>query len=403
LLLVGGLLSLAARAEVLVLSRHSGEILEGQDAPLPVSAEARALLGVLGSSDSAPTVRALAEAARVKAAALGVATVEARGPGWRVDLDQDRVVFREGPDLDRALPPRSRAAEASEVQVFGLVGAERVQVQCPGTAMRIVSGVAERVTSEPRTLARALGQGLLLCTGGSWEVRVAGSAPRPYAGIFLWSPAPDRLPEPGATPREARARRGSDVLFRTTLAAYVAGVVNAEDARLTGEARLALAQVVAHDAGVPRHPGRPLCDTTHCQAFLGTAIPGPEEMRALSLPPLPSDRWLPYSRGGAEPWTVRRTSGQVQAVLRNVRGVRRAGAQLEVTTAEGVHLVDCEPVRAALRLPRCPSEVALAGSQVVFRGTGRGHGLGLDVEAARRSGLPATVLLERAYGLRGAE
>jgi hypothetical protein len=402
-LFVGGFLSFAARAGVLVLSRHSGEILEGQDAPMPVSAEARALLSVLGSSDSAPTARTLADAARVKASALGVPTVEARGPSWRINVDEDRVAVRDGPDLDRPLNPRSRGAEATEVQVFGLVGPERVLVQCPEVALRIAGGVAERLTTGSQPLAKALGRGMLLCTGGPWAVRVAGSAARPYAGIFLWSPAPDRLPEPGATAREARARRGSDIIFRTTLGAYVAGVVNAEDVRLKGEARLALAQVVAHDARVPRHPTRPICDTTHCQAFLGTAVPRPEELRALSLPPLPTDRWLPYSRGGTEPWTVRRTLGQVQAVLGDVRGVTRVGGRLQSSSAEGVQLRDCEPVRAALRLPGCPSEVALEASQVVFRGTGRGHGLGLDVEAARRSGLPAAVLLERAYGLRVAE
>jgi hypothetical protein len=392
-----------AQAGVLVLSRHSGEILDGRDAPLPVSAGARELLGVLGSSDSAPTARALAEGARVKAVTLGGPTVEARGPGWRITVDEDRVVVRDGPDLDRALSPSSRATEATEVQVFGLVGPERVRVHCPGVALRVAGGVAERLTPESRQLASALGQGMLLCTGGPWAVRVAGSAARPYAGIFLWSPAPDRLPEPGATPREVRARRGSDVVFRTSLAGYVAGVVNAEDARLTGEARLALARVVAHDTRIARHPGRPLCDTTHCQAFLGTATPRREEMRALSLPPLSTDRWLPYSRGGIQAWTARRTLGEVQAVLGDVRGLSRVDGQLRVIAAEGIHLHDCEPVRAALRLPSCPSEAALNRSQFLFRGAGRGHGLGLDVEAARRSGLPAAVLLERAYGLRVVE
>jgi hypothetical protein len=397
------LLSSLAQGRVLVLSRHSGEILEGQDAPMTASGEARALLAVLEAPEVPLTARTLAEAARVKATALGGPSVEASGPGWRVDVDQDRVVVREGLDLDRAPPARSRAAEATEVQVFGLVGPERVQVQCPGIAVRISGRMAERVRPETQPLGKALGHGLLLCTGGPWTIRVAGSAARPYAGILLWSPAPDRLPEPGATAREVRARRGSDVVFRTTLAAYVAGVVNAEDARLTGEARLALAQVVAHDARVPRHPGRPLCDTTHCQAFLGTASPRAEELRALSLPPLPTDRWLPYSRGGSEPWTVRRTQGEVQAVLGEARAISRAGGQLRLVAPDGVHNRDCEPARAALQLPGCPTEVVLEGSQVVFRGAGRGHGLGLEVEAARRSGLPAAVLLERAYGLHVAE
>jgi hypothetical protein len=239
---------------------------------------------------------------------------------------------------------------------------------------------------------------MALCTDGPWTVRVGGSAARPYAGVFVWSPAPDRLPESGSTARQARARRGSDVVFRTTLADYVAGVINAEDARLAGEARVALAQVIAHDARVSRHPGRPVCDTTHCQAFLGTVTPHPEELQALSLPPLPTDRWLPYSRGGSEAWTVPRPLGEVQAVLGDVRGLTGAGGQLRVVAAEGVQLRDCEPVRAALRLPACPTSAVMESGQMIFRGTGRGHGLGLDVEAARRSGLPAATLLQRAYG-----
>jgi len=397
------MLAPAAQAGVLVLSRHSGEILEGQDATLGPSAETYALSRILEVPEEALTTRTLAEAARVKATALGVQALEIRGPGWRLDVDRDRVLVRNGADLEGALTPSPRAVEAAEVQVFGLVGPERVQVECPGVAVRIANGVAELQESGSQLLARALGKGMLLCTGGPWSVRVGSSPARPYAGVFLWSPAPDRLPEAGSTPRQARARRGSEVVFRTTLAAYVAGVVNAEDARLAGEARVALAQVIAHDARVPRHPGRPLCDTTHCQAFLGTATPRPEELRALSLPPLPTDRWLPYSRGGSEPWTVRRTQGEVQAVLGEARAISRAGGQLRLVAPDGVHHRDCEPARAALQLPGCPTEVVLEGSQVVFRGAGRGHGLGLDVEAARRSALPAPVLLERAYGLHVAE
>ena len=51
----------------------------------------------------------------------------------------------------------------------------------------------------------------------------------------------------------------------------------AEDATISGEARLALGRVIAHNAREPRHGVRPLCDTTHCQAFLGTAAPRDED------------------------------------------------------------------------------------------------------------------------------
>ena len=166
-----------------------------------------------------------------------------------------------------------------------------------------------------------------------------------------------------------------------------------------GEAGLALAQVIAHDARVERHPGRPLCDTTHCQAFLGTAPPTPEVNRALALPELPTGRWLPYSRGGDEPWEVRRSSAEVRAALGDVERFGGSGRILEVVRSNGVERVPCEPVRAALRLPSCPTEGVVEGETVRIRGRGRGHGLGLTVEAARTSGLSAAALLQRAYGL----
>ncbi|HEY1905932.1 MAG TPA: SpoIID/LytB domain-containing protein, partial [Myxococcaceae bacterium] len=226
-----------------------------------------------------------------------------------------------------------------------------------------------------------------------------GSKARPYAGVFSFRPLPDRPPERGATPREARARRGSEVIFRTTLSSYVAGVLAAERAGLTGEPAVALAQVIAHDARVERHPGRPLCDTTHCQAFLGTATPTAEVRRALELPELPTDRWLPYFRGGDEAWEVRRPTAEVRATLGEVQRLGGDGRTVEVTRPSGVERVPCERVRAALRLQGCPTDGVVEGETVRLRGRGRGHGLGLDVEAARRSGLPADELLRRAYGL----
>ncbi|HET6981029.1 MAG TPA: hypothetical protein VFI53_02755 [Myxococcaceae bacterium] len=365
---------------LLVLSRHSGEVLAGDDFPIHA----------LGASGA----RALADLVRIQTAA-------GRSPPWSAaDLvarvDEDRVIIGE---LRATVPPRARADSAAEVQVFGLVGADRVSLRCPGRAARIQAEQLEELPSDWQTLRDALGTGTILCAGGPWEVRVADGNPRPYAGIFSFRPLPDRPPEPGTTAREARARRGSEVIFRTTLASYVSGVLAAEDASLTGEPAVALAEVIAHDARVQRHRGRPNCDTTHCQAFLGTAAPTVEVTRALELPELRTVRWLPYFRGGVERWEVRRSRAEVAAALGNATRISGDGRTIEVTRAAGVERLPCEPARASLRLPGCPTEAIFEGETVRLRGRGRGHGLGLDVEAARRSGLPADELLRRAYGL----
>jgi hypothetical protein len=365
---------------LLALSRHSGEVLAGEDFPVHALEARRA--------------KELAEGARIQATAGRAPTRSSAD--LVVHVDEDRVIVN---DPRTATPPRVRAESAAEVQVFGLVGSDRVRVQCAGRAARVSGGAVEELPSGWHTLRDALETGTILCTGGPWQVRVAGSQPRPYAGVFSFRPQPERTPEAGSTPREARARRGSEVIFRTTLSAYVSGVIAAERAGLRGEAAVALAQVIAHDARVERHPGRPLCDTTHCQAFLGTAPSTPEVRRALALPELPTTRWLPYFRGGTEPWEVRRPAAQVRAVLGDAQRFGGDGRVLEVVRSTGVERLDCEPIRAALRLPSCPTEGLPEGETVRIRGRGRGHGLGLDVEAARTSGLSAAELLRRAYGL----
>ncbi len=365
---------------MLVLSRHSGEVLAGEDFPVHTL--------------EAPGARALADLVRIESVA-GRATPRSAAD-LVVRVDEDRVIVN---DPRASVPPLARGDSAAEVQVFGLVGAERVSIRCAGRAVRVAGGEVAELPSGWQTLRNALGTGAIACTGGPWEVRVAGSRSRPYAGVFSFRPLPDRPPEAGTTPRQARARRGSEVIFRTTLASYVSGVLAAEHAALTGEPAVALAQVIAHDARVERHPGRPLCDTTHCQVFLGTAATTEEVRRALALPGLPTTRWLPYFRGGDEPWEVRRSRAEVRAVLGEATGLSGDGRTVEVTRGGGVERLPCEPVRAALRLQGCPTEGLFEGEAVRLRGRGRGHGLGLDVEAAWRSGLTADELLRRAYGL----
>lgn len=373
--------TLSEGTELCVVSRHSGELIAGDDFAVDASSGAR-------------RARELAEAVRVEAEA-GKGARRA-GVDLQLEVDDDRVVVR-GPKA--TAPARARAESAVEVQVFGLVGPDRVSVLCRGRAARVGGGQVEELPPGWQMLRAALGTGAILCTGGAWQVRVAGSQPRPYAGIFSFRPLPDRPPEAGSTRREARARRGSEVIFRTTLSAYVSGVLAAEHAGLGGEAAVALAQVIAHDARVERHPGRPLCDTTHCQAFLGTVPDTPEVRRALELPELPTTRWLPYSRGGTEPWEVRQPAAEVRAALGDAQRFGGDGRVLEVVRSTGVERIPCEPVRASLRLPSCPTEGVFEGETVRIRGRGRGHGLGLDVDAARSSGLTAPELLRRAYGL----
>jgi hypothetical protein len=343
--------------------------------------------------------------------------------GWIVAVDEDvvAVVMRPGkmPRSFAAEVPKVLARvrqrpglEAARVQVLGLASASEVEAGCRGAGFAVEQGVPRAAPQGFSRMRELVAKGPAVCLGSPWRVRVPGlpSEGRDYAGSFTWSSPPPYRPPPGVptTERERSARRGSDFIFRTTRLQYTAGVVAAEDAASKGEPRIALARVVAHNErhAESRHGGRPICDTTHCQAFLGTVRVQPEEEKALALPPLKWNQWLLFSQGGQEPWREVRPRGQVEALLgQGVAALRFAAGRVSYIRAqqEGAATFDtteslpCEVLRSALKLPSCPRTASFDGANLIFEGRGRGHGEGMDVEAAKASGLRSDEILERAY------
>ena len=347
--------------------------------------------------------------------------------GWIVAVDADliAVVMRPGKmprgfagEVPRVLARvRERAGlDAARVQVLGLASSSEVEAGCRGAGFAVEQGVPRPAPQGFSRLKDLVARGPAVCLGSPWRVRVPGlpSEGRDYAGVFTWSTPPPYRPPPGVptTERQRSARRGSDFLFRTTRLQYTAGVVAAEDASLKGEPRVALARVVAHNErhAQSRHTGRPICDTTHCQAFLGTVRVQPEEHKALALPPLRWKEWLLFSQGGQEPWREVRPRAHVESLLGQglaalrfeagrvsfIRAEQEGGATFDTTESR-----PCEVLRSALKLPACPRTASFDGADIVFEGRGRGHGEGLDVEAAKASGLRSEEILERAYGTTG--
>ena len=387
-------------------------------------AEARPdLMDVLSRNAREGTLAGAEGAAGLEGVAVKTGTVldAAAAPrqGWIVAVDADLVVV-----VARAgRAPRSFAAEAAgavararspgrqaaRVQLFGLVGAGAVRGRCDGVGVSLEAGGPALLPREPVGLLALARGGPLLCAGGAWLISLpGGAAPRPYAGALRHDPAPEPAgaADEEATAREQRARRGSDLILTTTRLAYAAGVVAAEDASLRGEPRVALARVADANVAHSRHPGRPVCDTTHCQAFLGTAPDRAEDRQALQQP-LRATAWLAFSRGGAERWREARSLEAVRRLLgEGARDLAFGGGQVTfaATAADGAHRweerrsLPCERLRGPLKLPACPERASPEGETLVFSGRGQGHGEGLDVEWARRSGRPAAEILRQAYG-----
>jgi hypothetical protein len=385
-------------------------------------AEARPdLLDILSRSSREGTLSGLDASRALQGVAAKTGTVldaEANPRlGWIVAVDRDLVVVmaRAGrtprtfagalaTTLQRAQEP---GRESARVQVYGLVDTAEARGRCTGRGFVLTAGGPTPFPDGEAPLLGRAREGPLVCTGGPWMVRLpGGTETRSYAGVFFHDAAPMVASTPGTTRREQNARRGSDLVFRTSRMAYAAGVVTAEDAAATGEGRIALARVADSNGSHSRHLGRPVCDTTHCQAFLGTEVPKREDRRALARP-LKADRWLPFSRGGTAPWRETRAEQAVQAALGpGARSLQFGSGRVSFVTSstdgterwEERRDLPCEMLRGPLKLQSCPERAEASGGMVVFEGRGQGHGEGLDVEWAKRSGLTAEEIVARAYG-----
>ena len=390
-------------------------------------AEARPdVVGVLGDNAARGTLAELPASKALAGVATKTGTVRdaASRPrfGWIAAVDADVVLvavrpgkmprhFVEEVPATLARVRRQAGLEAARVQVLGLVSSRDVEARCAGAGFAVEDGAPRAASAEWTRLEGLVSRGAAVCLGAPWRVRFPSLAEegRDYAGVFIGSPPPVYRPPPDVptSPSALKARRGSDFVFRTTRLQYTAGVVAAEDVLLKGEARVALARVIAHNEQHSRHPGRPVCDTTHCQAFRGTVRVQREEAKAVGLAPLKWNEWLLFSQGGEEPWKEVRPRAEVETLLgRILVGLQfengRARYLLTRTedgsTFESSHSVPCELVRSGLKLPSCPRTAVFDGPGVVFEGRGRGHGEGLDVEAAKASGLKNDAILEEAYG-----
>jgi len=351
--------------------------------------------------------------------------------GWLVVATDDVIIVRAkpgvggaalGPDVEAMRAAhRGRHLTPASVQVFGLVVPEAVEVECYGTALSITPGAPPVVLSTPLRLSSLSTHARIGCEA-PWVVHVnaPGAAPgsRRYDGVFTWRPVETVGPvDPLASPRQQRARRGSDIIFTTTRGQYVQGVLVAEDAQIRGEAKRALARVIDHDVdhGAERHPSergdRPVCDTTHCQTFLGTKDEVDVDVVAAVEAPLKATGrrgWLPYSQGGNAPWREIRSLAQVRAAVGAFRHIWVNDGQVAllrgITDKDGfgdiVDTFSCEAVRNRLKLPSCPSSVRLDNDVAVFEGRGAGHSLGLDIEKAKAkasAGAGADAILDEAY------
>ncbi len=377
--------------------------------------EALAALTSRGTLRDAPGTDALGDAA---AKTGTVRDEQSRAQlGWLVAVSASLVVVRArsgvagrdlaadvAADLARYTRPQDAIAR---VQTFGLVDPHLVQVRCDGLGFLL--GRSPRALDGSMDVEVATRIGTLACVNGAFAATVA-DAPheRPYAGVFRWRCPPPTRAAAGVSERQRRAREGSCVVFETRAARYTTGVLAAEDANITGAARVALGQVIAHNLthADERHGGRPVCDTTHCQVFLGTAPNARDDDSLLFTPALLSrGAWHAFSAGGTDAWSITRPRAGLSTQLGRFSRLYVDGIDLVAIVDDAgsdvTQRVSCERLRALMVLPACPTQVSWTSVDITVRGVGRGHGLGLDVTRAKSeaaTGATALEILRDAYG-----
>lgn len=393
-------------------------------------AEARPdLIAVMRRNGKEGTLAKLPESDRLSLLGTKTGTVRdgASRPlaGWLVGVMDDFVIVqvvpgrapRQFPAEFLQLVERAKklpARDGVEVQVFSLLTPSQIDVRCDRAGFALSESGPVVLTNEWSRLADVLTKGKLVCLTAPFDVRIPKTTEgRPYAGVFRRDMPAPYVPPKGmtVTEKERRARTGSEAIFRTTRLLYVTGVLASEDASILGEARAALARAISHNVDSrERHGSRPICDTTHCQVFQSTSRSSETDAVTLLREPIKKPGWLPFSRGGDEPWTMSRPRKDVEKALgvslSVVTRLESRGGLLRVVrtiTDEGAPYEDieesmCEELRGPLKLPSCPTGATWSNTTVEFTGLGKGHGMGLDVEAARKSGLDQDAILKGAYG-----
>ncbi len=348
--------------------------------------------------------------------------------GWMVAVDTDWVLVmaqknRQPRDFvvefsRTIIRARNQSgARAAKVQVFALAEGS-IYARCPGNGVLIKSDTPVLIKKEKHLLNSLLKEGPIICMGSPWKIKLSHEKKeREYAGIFSKSPFLTKMRKKyadGAQGKALLARRGSETIFRTTMRRYAAGVLAAEDSQIVGEPRAALLRIVAQNHDHSRHWPRPVCDTTHCQVFHGTASPRAGDANALEIPISHKKGWIPFSKGGNQPWIKTRSRASVEKIL----NLGKRGQLVSLAFYQGKVIFrwtefsrmepyeeeahcSCEFFRSALKLPSCPSTGSIGKQDIDFRGTGAGHGMGLDVERAKKSKMSSQELIKAAAGNSG--
>lgn len=205
------------------------------------------------------------------------------------------------------------------------------------------------------------------------------------------------------------------VYLYTDPISYTNGVIQAEDAKINGEAKKAFRSIIYWNA-IFSNKKDPICDTTKCMVFLGNSYSDLKNVNSVSNNDLidPSlisylnsitlkEKWLMFAKGGIAPWKIVIPSAKLNNVLQTslVLSIQRYivdehKVKIHIQYPETEEYLDCEIFRNKLKLYSCPDNISFdrIKKEWFFSGFGEGHGTGFNVEYNKLMGIKGKSAIE---------
>lgn len=299
----------------------------------------------------------------------------------------------------------------AEVQVLSRFLPQSISISCPTILFK--NGKQEGGSEIDLNSIKLSTSVKFTCAGQPFEVKSPDLVDRKLYGEIQFRKV-DTVSnlESARSEKNARARRGSQIVLKTSEIHYLRNVYFSEGGDFKNELKKALLLVIKSNLEFSKLKNQPICDTTLCQVFnLGyesVSTSQKNEMSKLILEMsnsnLTSKSWLEFSLGGDQAWAQSVSQIELSDFLGIKNGKLQSGNRVDDKFVfNGKESVTCESLRSHFRLRSCPDALEMElDDKVIFKGKGEGHGRGMNLLEANQlaqQGYSFNEIIQRFYGI----
>ncbi|MBL7554397.1 MAG: hypothetical protein JNM24_01145 [Bdellovibrionaceae bacterium] len=285
----------------------------------------------------------------------------------------------------------------AQVQVLSSFNLNSVQVTCPTILFK--NGVQQPLGRQIDLQKMNSPNIRLSCAGEPFQVHAQDQMVRRLYGDLTFQKLKSVAKvDEARTEKNARARKGSELVLTTSEQHYLKSVLFSESGNYRNELKKALLLVFKTNLGFWASKKQPICDTTICQVFnlnyetitLAQKKSVDDFIFELESIHLGTAQWLEFSLGGNESWEKDVSIKDLSAYLNSSElkriEIHKDGDRLSIVVNEKQSVNEsCEKFRSYFKFRSCPDTAGIADDGIVkFSGRGEGHERGMDLTAANQ-------------------